>query len=145
MPPGALAAAMVGGSTLAASFRCGATLLAFYFSSSRLTALAESRKETDDAFKPGGQRDWRQARHDLDMFISSSSPYRHDCFKHSVTSCVALEHLQIYCLLLPTFLLGALGSLLPEDVIVALPRRHHMEVAVVGVIATDRCRCAAMR
>ena len=53
---------MVGGGTLAASFRCGATLLAFYFSSSKLTALAEERKETDDAFKPGGQRDWKQAR-----------------------------------------------------------------------------------
>ena len=52
---------MVGGGTLAASFRCGATLLAFYFSSSKLTALAEERKETDDAFKPGGQRDWKQA------------------------------------------------------------------------------------
>ena len=53
---------MVGGGTLAASWRCGATLLAFYTSSSRLTALAEERKETDDAFKAGGQRDWKQAR-----------------------------------------------------------------------------------
>ena len=51
----------MGGGTLAASFRCGATLLAFYFSSSKLTALAEDRKETDDAFKAGGQRDWKQA------------------------------------------------------------------------------------
>ena len=59
---GAVAAAAVGGGTLAASFRCGATLLAFYFSSSRLTAWMEDRKNTDDAFKAGGQRDWVQAR-----------------------------------------------------------------------------------
>ena len=57
---GAAAAAVVGGGTLAASFRCGATLLAFYFSSSRLTAWMEDRKATDDAFKAGGQRDWVQ-------------------------------------------------------------------------------------
>ena len=59
---GAAAAALVGGATLAASFRCGATLLAFYFSGSRLTELMEERKVTDDAFKAGGQRDWVQAR-----------------------------------------------------------------------------------
>ena len=61
-PAGAVAAAAVGGGTLATSFRCGATLLAFYFSSSRLTALAEDRKDTDDAFKAGGRRDWLQVR-----------------------------------------------------------------------------------
>ncbi len=60
MAAGAAAAAVVGGATLAASFRCGATLLAFYFSGSRLTALMEERKATDDAFKAGGQRDWVQ-------------------------------------------------------------------------------------
>ena len=59
---GAVAAAVVGGGTLAASFRCGATLLAFYFSGSRLTAWMEERKATDDAFKAGGQRDWVQVR-----------------------------------------------------------------------------------
>ena len=57
---GAAAAAVVGGGTLAASFRCGATLLAFYFSGSRLTAWNEEQKATDDAFKAGGQRDWVQ-------------------------------------------------------------------------------------
>ena len=59
---GAVAAAAVGGGTLASSFRCGATLLAFYFSSSRLTSWMEDRKDTDDAFKAGGQRHWVQAR-----------------------------------------------------------------------------------
>ena len=73
---GALAATVVGGGTLAASFRCGATLLAFYFSSSRLTALAESRKETDDAFKPGGQRDWKQACANFSReVLSACSPF----------------------------------------------------------------------
>ena len=57
---GALAAAAVGAATLAASLRCGATLLAFYAASSRLTAYREQAKAVDDDFKPGGQRDWVQ-------------------------------------------------------------------------------------
>ena len=59
-PPGALAAAAVGAATLAASLRCGATLLAFYAASSRLTSYREQAKAVDDDFKPGGQRDWVQ-------------------------------------------------------------------------------------
>ncbi|KAK9821306.1 hypothetical protein WJX81_005893 [Elliptochloris bilobata] len=57
---GAWAAAVVGTATLAASLRCGATLLAFYVASSRLTAYRERAKAVDDEFKPGGQRDWVQ-------------------------------------------------------------------------------------
>ena len=57
---GALAAVAVGATTLGASLRAGATLLAFYLSSSKLTRLLEERKQTDDDFKRGGQRDWVQ-------------------------------------------------------------------------------------
>ena len=57
---GALAAAAMGGCTLAASLRCGGTLLAFFFASSKLTRYAEERKDLDEAFKPGGQRDFKQ-------------------------------------------------------------------------------------
>jgi uncharacterized membrane protein len=59
---GALAAVAVGATTLGASLRAGATLLAFYLSSSKLTRLLEERKATDEGFKRGGQRDWVQAR-----------------------------------------------------------------------------------
>jgi hypothetical protein len=57
-----VAAAAVGAATLAASLRCGATLLAFYAASSRLTAFREQAKAVDDSFKPGGQRDAVQVR-----------------------------------------------------------------------------------
>ena len=50
----------MGAATLAASLRCGATLLAFYAASSRLTSYREQAKAVDDDFKPGGQRDWVQ-------------------------------------------------------------------------------------
>ena len=56
---------MVGTATLAASMRCGATLLAFYFASSRLTAYKEQKKAVEENFKPGGQRDWMQVPHAL--------------------------------------------------------------------------------
>lgn len=57
---GALAAVLVGAATLGSSLRCGATLLAFFFASSALTRYAEDRKDLDEEFKPGGQRDWKQ-------------------------------------------------------------------------------------
>ncbi len=50
----------MGGATLGASLRCGATLLAFFFASSKLTRYAEVRKDNDESFKVGGQRDWKQ-------------------------------------------------------------------------------------
>lgn len=57
---GALAAVLVGTATLGASLRCGATLLSFFLASSALTRYAEDRKDLDEEFKPGGQRDWMQ-------------------------------------------------------------------------------------
>ena len=50
----------VGAATLGCSLRAGATLLAFYMSSSKLTTLKEELKEVDEEFKKGGQRDWVQ-------------------------------------------------------------------------------------
>lgn len=50
----------VGAATLGSSLRAGATLLAFYMSSSKLTTLKEELKEVDEEFKKGGQRDWVQ-------------------------------------------------------------------------------------
>lgn len=58
---GALAALAVGGGTIGCSLRFGVTLLAFFFSSSKLTAFKEEYKDgLDDASKAGGQRDWKQ-------------------------------------------------------------------------------------
>lgn len=57
---GAVAAAVVGTVILGTSLRCGAALLAFFFASSKLTQYAEDRKDNDEEFKKGGQRDWRQ-------------------------------------------------------------------------------------
>lgn len=51
---------LVGATTLGASLRAGATLLAFYLASSKLTRLKEEAKQTDDDFKRGGQRNWVQ-------------------------------------------------------------------------------------
>ena len=51
---------LVGAATLGASLRAGATLLAFYLSSSKLTRLREEAKQSDDSFKRGGQRNWVQ-------------------------------------------------------------------------------------
>ncbi|KAK9829199.1 hypothetical protein WJX72_004446 [[Myrmecia] bisecta] len=59
-PSGAASAFCVGAATLAPSFRCGVTLLAFYASSSKITAFREEAKAVDEAFKEGGQRDWKQ-------------------------------------------------------------------------------------
>ncbi|KAL6755659.1 integral membrane protein DUF92-domain-containing protein [Haematococcus lacustris] len=58
---GAVAAFLVGAGTLGCSLRFGATLLAFYLSSSQLTRFKEELKVgLDDAGKLGGQRDWKQ-------------------------------------------------------------------------------------
>lgn len=60
---GALAALVVGAATLGCSLRFGATLLAFFFSSSKLTQYKGELKEgLDDQAKKGGQRDWKQVR-----------------------------------------------------------------------------------
>ncbi len=60
---GALAALAVGTATIGCSLRFGATLLAFFFSCSKLTSFKDELKEgLDDAHKANGQRDWRQVR-----------------------------------------------------------------------------------
>ena len=63
---GAIAAVLVGAATLGSSLRAGATLLAFYASSSKLTNLKEELKEVDEDFKKGGQRNWVQVRASLE-------------------------------------------------------------------------------
>mmetsp|Transcript_34269 Transcript_34269/g.97141 ORF Transcript_34269/g.97141 Transcript_34269/m.97141 type:complete len:355 (-) Transcript_34269:465-1529(-) len=57
---GAIAAAVVGGVTLIASFRCTVVLLGFFFASSAMTRFGERMKDIDDQHKVGGQRDWVQ-------------------------------------------------------------------------------------
>eukprot|EP00197_Chlamydomonas_leiostraca_P005564 CAMPEP_0202868094 /NCGR_PEP_ID=MMETSP1391-20130828/10182_1 /ASSEMBLY_ACC=CAM_ASM_000867 /TAXON_ID=1034604 /ORGANISM="Chlamydomonas leiostraca, Strain SAG 11-49" /LENGTH=519 /DNA_ID=CAMNT_0049548209 /DNA_START=350 /DNA_END=1909 /DNA_ORIENTATION=+ len=58
---GAIAAMVVGTGTLGCSLRFGCTLLAFFFSSSKLTQYKEEAKEgLDESSKKGGQRDWVQ-------------------------------------------------------------------------------------
>ncbi|KXZ46526.1 hypothetical protein GPECTOR_43g963 [Gonium pectorale] len=60
-PSGAAAAFMVGAGTLGSSLRFGATLIAFFFSSSKLTAYKEELKEgLEENSKKGGQRTWIQ-------------------------------------------------------------------------------------
>ena len=60
---GAAAATLLGGLTLASSFRLGAAVLVFYGAGSALTRLGEERKALADAsHKAGGQRDgWQVA------------------------------------------------------------------------------------
>ncbi|GAX83602.1 hypothetical protein CEUSTIGMA_g11027.t1 [Chlamydomonas eustigma] len=58
---GAAAAAVIGTATLGCSLRFGATLLAFFFTSSKLTQFKEDFKASlDDHTKKGGSRDWIQ-------------------------------------------------------------------------------------
>lgn len=72
---GAAAAAVVGLATLGCSLRFGATLLAFYFSSSKLTQYKEHVKVVlDDHAKKGGQRDWLQVREVIMHEINSNLP-----------------------------------------------------------------------
>ena len=60
LPAGSIAAAIVGSLTFIASFRASIVLLAFYYTSSKLTAYCEDRKSQDEDFKAGGQRDAKQ-------------------------------------------------------------------------------------
>lgn len=58
---GMIAAWFVGFGSLGTSLRCGITLLAFFFSSSKLTKWKEAIKAKIDAeHKKGGQRNWAQ-------------------------------------------------------------------------------------
>ena len=51
---------MVGTTVQASSLRCAAVLMAFFFSSAKLTVFKEHLKSGAEDFKKGGQRDWRQ-------------------------------------------------------------------------------------
>ncbi|KAF3339786.1 transmembrane protein 19-like protein [Carex littledalei] len=58
---GAIAGFFVMSIHLAASYRYGAMLLAFFFSSSKLTKVGQEKKQSlDEDFKEGGQRNWIQ-------------------------------------------------------------------------------------
>lgn len=58
---GALAGFMVMAIHIACSYRLGALLLVFFFTSSKLTKLGEEKKRSvDEDFKEGGQRNWIQ-------------------------------------------------------------------------------------
>ncbi|XP_071737237.1 protein PGR [Rutidosis leptorrhynchoides] len=58
---GALAGFFVMAVHLSVNYRFGAMLLAFFFTSSKLTKMGEDRKRSIDAdFKAGGQRNWIQ-------------------------------------------------------------------------------------
>ena len=57
---GAVAAILVGSSTLGCSWRMGITLLAFFGASSRMTQFREELKNVDESHRTGGQRDWQQ-------------------------------------------------------------------------------------
>ncbi|GFR42542.1 hypothetical protein Agub_g3449 [Astrephomene gubernaculifera] len=60
-PSGAAAAFLVGCGTLGSSLRFGATLLAFFLSSSKLTSYKEEMKEgLEESARKGGMRDWVQ-------------------------------------------------------------------------------------
>lgn len=70
---GAIAALFVGAGSLACSLRCGAVLIAFFLSSSKLTQFKEELKEgLEENAKKGGQRDWKQAR----RWLSSTFCFR---------------------------------------------------------------------
>ncbi len=83
---GAMAAAAVGLCTLGCSLRFGATLIAFFYASSKLTQYKEELKAgLDEAAKKGGQRDWRQVsrldsnlvwRRSSDMCKTSQPSYK---------------------------------------------------------------------
>ena len=51
---------MVGTTVQASSLRCAAVLMAFFFSSAKMTVFKEHLKSGAEDFKQGGQRDWRQ-------------------------------------------------------------------------------------
>ncbi|KAH9300541.1 hypothetical protein KI387_012124, partial [Taxus chinensis] len=58
---GGFAGFLVMSASIMASFRFGALLLVFFFSSSKLTKLGTEKKcKNDVEYKEGGQRDWMQ-------------------------------------------------------------------------------------
>lgn len=58
---GAFSGFLVMSAHLALNFRCGAILLAFFFSSSKLTKVGADKKQKSDVdYKQGGQRNWVQ-------------------------------------------------------------------------------------
>lgn len=59
-PSGALAAVVVGWSTVSSSFRAGLVLLGFFFVSSALTTFGDENKDVEEGHKKGGQRNWVQ-------------------------------------------------------------------------------------
>jgi uncharacterized membrane protein len=60
---GAISAAVVVAATLGCSLRFGVVLVAFFFSSSKLTHYKEDMKgDLVPQEKRGGQRDWKQVR-----------------------------------------------------------------------------------
>jgi uncharacterized protein (TIGR00297 family) len=59
-PSGAIAAAVVGWSTLSSSFRAGLVLLGFFYVSSALTRFGDEDKDVEEGHKKGGQRNWVQ-------------------------------------------------------------------------------------
>lgn len=59
-PSGALAAVMIGWSTVSSSFRAGLVLLGFFFVSSALTKFGDENKDVEEGHKTGGQRNWIQ-------------------------------------------------------------------------------------
>ncbi len=69
-----MAACFVGAATLTTSLRIGLALLAFYYTSSKLTAFKEEMKDVDEHFKKGGQRDWRQVLLSLLLLLSNPMP-----------------------------------------------------------------------
>ncbi len=59
-PSGAIAAVVVGWSTLSSSFRAGLVLLGFFYASSALTRFGDEEKDVEEGHKKGGQRNWVQ-------------------------------------------------------------------------------------
>lgn len=82
---GAAAAALVGCGTLGSSLRFGATLVAFFLSSSKLTSYKEELKEgLDESSKKGGQRTWVQVGPSF-MHPSHDPPHNN---MHAHTRCM---------------------------------------------------------
>ena len=116
---------VVGAATLGCSLRAGATLLAFYASSSKLTTLKEELKEVDDEFKKGGQRDWVQVSCDPSSLVLCMMPRKNGYWCCAVCHAYAAHDIrtamQVCCnALIPTViavLMGYWGGLadLPMD------------------------------
>lgn len=74
---GAVAAILVGSSTLGCSWRMGITLLAFFGASSRMTQFREELKNVDESHRTGGQRDWQQVCLPIYVLIVHYTSTRH--------------------------------------------------------------------